>query len=133
MRTKEDKIAARREFSRRLQTMMMKKGLSQTELAAACKNIAPADVRFERDTISSYIRGIAFPTPKRLSVIATVLGCEPRDLVPVDFVPVAFTEPPRAPCRKFESLSDGTVWLTVNQAVPFDVALKVMEILKSVS
>lgn len=131
MSTKEDKYGARKEFSRRLQNAMIKKGLSQTELAAACRNVAKDDVRFERDTISTYIRAIALPSPKRLSVIAQVLGVEPRDLLPTDFVPVAFSEPQRSPSRKFESLSDGTVWLTVNQAVPFDTALKVMEMLKN--
>jgi transcriptional regulator with XRE-family HTH domain len=131
MSTKEGKYGARKEFSRRLQNAMIKKGLSQTELAAACRNVAKDDVRFERDTISTYIRAIALPSPKRLSVIAQVLGVEPRDLLPTDFVPVAFSEPQRSPSRKFESLSDGTVWLTVNQAVPFDTALKVMEMLKN--
>jgi transcriptional regulator with XRE-family HTH domain len=131
MSTEEGKYGARKEFSRRLQNAMIKKGLSQTELAAACRNVAKDDVRFERDTISTYIRAIALPSPKRLSVIAQVLGVEPRDLLPTDFVPVAFSEPQRSPSRKFESLSDGTVWLTVNQAVPFDVALKIMELLKT--
>lgn len=130
MSTKEDKHGARKEFSRRLQNAMIKKGLSQTELAAACRNAAKDDVRFERDTISTYIRAIALPSPKRLSVIAQVLGVEPRELLPNDFVPVAFSEPQRSPSRKFESLSDGTVWLTVNQAVPFDKALQIMEMLK---
>jgi transcriptional regulator with XRE-family HTH domain len=129
-KSKDDTAAARREFSRRLQTQMIAKGFNQTELAYECKRRAP-ELRFERDTISTYIRAIALPGPKRLSIISQVLGVEPNELLPNDFVPAAFTEPARTPSRKFESLTDGTVWLSVNQAVPFDTALKVMELLKN--
>ncbi len=131
MRDKIDKSAAREEFARRLQTAMLQKGLSQTELAVACKNIAPLDVRFERDTISTYIRAIAMPTPKRLAVIAKVLDTTAEELMPFDFLQPGFKAAPRTPVRSFDDIGDGMVWLTIKQAVPYGVALKVLALLEN--
>lgn len=127
-RDKDDNRAAREEFARRLQNTMISKGLSQTELAALCKQQAP-NVRFERDTISTYIRAIAIPVPRRLAVIAKVLDTTPESLLPTGYVPPGFQESPRIPERKLDDIGDGMVWLRINQAVPYGLGLKILGLL----
>lgn len=125
-----DVMARRMEFARRLQDRMIRKGWNQTELARRAKDHLPDGARMERDIISNYIRGRALPSVNNLRAICGALGCEPVDLLPPDMVPVGFRSPPHAPLREFKDMGDGNVWLSINQAVPFDVALKIMELLR---
>lgn len=125
-----DKTELRWEFARRLQEYMLKKGWNQTELANRTKKHVPEGHRFERDIVSNYMRGRALPSPVNLRAMCDAIGCEPDDLLPVDLVPASMQPAPKTPRRSFEDMGDGNVWLTVNQAVPFDVALKIMEMLK---
>lgn len=122
-------LAARKEFARRLQAAMIEKGFNQAELARRMQEQLP-DERIERDTISTYIRAIAKPSPHRLVIIAQVLGKDVSELLPVDVLPVAMQPQDNVPKREIKDMGDGNVWLTVNQAVEFATALKVLELLK---
>ena len=117
--------AVRREFARRLQKAMIEKGWTQSELARAAAPHAP-DKRRIRDNISKYIRGKVLPGPLHLAALAKALGMKPGDLLPsrptaggADASPFDIRE-----------TSDGNVWLRVNQAVPWDIALEIGRLLK---
>lgn len=121
--------AARHEFARRLQTAMIEKGMNQSDLARRMQELIP-DERVERDTISTYIRAIAKPSPRKLVVMAQILGKRVEELLPVDILPVAARKPDVVPKREMKDMGDGNVWISINQAVDFERALKIMELLK---
>lgn len=127
---KRARAAAKREFARRLQKAMIEKGWNQVELARAAQKHLPSE-RIERDTISNYIRAVAKPTPARLEAVAKALGCQPQDLYPPSIVPPAFKDPERKPALEMKDIGNGNVWLDIRQAVPFDLAIKIMALLKS--
>ena len=120
---------ARREFARVLQTAMIDRGMNQAELAEKCKLMAPK-IRFERDTISSYIRAIALPSPKRMAVIAKALGVDVSDITPKGYREPAF-EAERTPRRDMKDEGDGNVWIDVSQSVPYETALEILRLLKA--
>lgn len=126
--TNRDTRAARRAFARNLQAAMRDRGMNQADLAAKARLAAPG-TRFERDTISTYIRAVALPSPKRLKVISEVLGVKPDALLPDEYTPDALRED-RTPARNLQDEGDGNAFLEIRQSVPFDTALKILELLK---
>ncbi len=114
------------EFAKRLQRAMIRKGWNQSELARRAQPHMKGK-RLERDNISTYIRGNALPDPARLNALCQSLGIAPEDLLPSRGIPSAAD---KAPSFDVRDLQDGNVWLRVNQAVPWDVALKIMVLLK---
>ena len=64
----------KQEFGRRIYSLMLKKGMRQSDLARA------ADL--PRDSISVYIRGRSLPTPLSLQKLAGALGVKAEDLLP---------------------------------------------------
>jgi transcriptional regulator with XRE-family HTH domain len=71
---------ARVEFGKRLQRVMMAKGLSQSELARLAE--MHLGKHFGRDSVSQYIRGETLPNPQRLGALSKALGVEPEELLP---------------------------------------------------
>ncbi len=130
-KTKRTQIA-RDEFSRRLQGAMNEKGWNQTEMAKQAQ-LYMAEGRMERDIISTYVRAKALPSPVKLAAIASALGKTPEDLMPARAVPVgmrAASRPASTPAKEMRDLGDGNAWLTINQAVPYRVALKILTMLE---
>lgn len=109
------------EFGRRLHQLLLKKGMRQADLARA------AGVK--RDAISSYINGKALPEALNLRKIAEALGMEDQDLLPdtmraapdSGLVPLAIRTSASEP---------GRAWLTINQPVSTNVALKIAALLE---
>jgi transcriptional regulator with XRE-family HTH domain len=64
----------RKAFGRKVQTLMLKKGWNQSELARR------ADMG--RDNVSGYIRGKNTPNSKHLQKLADALGVTPDELFP---------------------------------------------------
>lgn len=120
--------AARAEFARRLSRILVDKGFSQADLARACQKINP-HIRIERDTISTYVRGIALPSPSRLVIIARALDVAPLDLLPDDIADYKFQEPTLEERTEFREMGDGTAYLNIQKKVPTGVALQVMALL----
>jgi len=118
--------AARAEFARRLSAAMIQKGWNQSELARRASDHY-ADKEIGRDSISVYMRGKALPTPLVLNAIAAALGVDPADLLPSRGVPSASAASPKMEAK---DMGDGTVWLRVNQQVPWQVALTIMAALQ---
>lgn len=126
----QDQTAARREFARRLQSALIERGMSQTDLAEELKRRLPGSKGASKHAISSYIRAIAKPRPEQLKVIAEILGTTPIALMPDKLLPPAARHEPRTPERKMEDLHNGNVWIEIRQAVPYETALKVLEMVK---
>jgi transcriptional regulator with XRE-family HTH domain len=115
------------EFANRLQARMIDKGYRQSDLARAAAANLPKGTKMGRDSISLYIRGKSLPSPTYLTAIAQALDCKPEDLMPVRGLPTAQEISPPLDVRE---MSDGNVWLRINQAVPWSIALEVMTALK---
>lgn len=119
--------AVKGEFARRLQERLIAKGMRQSDLARATALHMPKDTKFGRDSVSIYIRGKSLPGPTSLAAMAKALDCKPEDLMPSRGLPSANEASPSLDAKE---LADGNVWLRVNQAVPWDVAISVMSALK---
>ncbi len=115
------------EFARRLQAAMVAKGWRQSELARRAEGYLPGGKKFGRDSISLYIRGKTLPGPVLLEALCKALDKTPEDLLPTRGMPHAGDANPPLDVK---DLSDGNVWLRINQAVPWGKALEIMRILK---
>lgn len=116
------------EFARRLSAMLSEKGWNQTDLARAASDYLPAGKEMGRDNVSNYVRGKVIPSPTSLGAIAKALGCKPKDLLPERAARSAESIAP--PLSVTDGGEDGTVWLRVNQRVPWSVAIKIIQALK---
>jgi transcriptional regulator with XRE-family HTH domain len=116
--------AAREVFASRLQHTMLKKGWTQSDLSREASKHMP-NKKFGRDLISNYIRARMLPDARHAQALSKALGTSVEDLIPA--------RGPRdsvAPRMSTRDAGDGNAWLQINQAVPWAVALKVMQILQ---
>lgn len=118
-----------KDFARRLQGAMIDKGWNQSDLARQAAKHMP-NKNFGRDNVSKYLKGSSMPNPLRLAALSKALGAEPEALMPsvrgrLDAAMDAGTP--------FEMRAEGrnTAWVRVNQRVPLDVAMKIMNLLGS--
>ncbi len=115
-----------REFGKRLQNAMMERGWNQAELARAATRHT-AGKKLSRANVSNYIRGVALPGPMYLRALSKALGMNSEELLPARAYP---TVDEHAPPLDVKELDNGLAWLRVNQAVDWEVALKVLGLLK---
>lgn len=119
--------AAAAEFSKRLQFKMNEAGMRQSDLMRAAQPFLPPGKKFNRDHISHYIRGKHIPLPLYLEAIAKALGCKASDLLPG----MGLSNVEKASPFKMTEQEDGNVWVSINSAFPWEVALKIMALAKS--
>lgn len=108
-------------FGRRLYQLMLSRGWNQSELAR--------QANLPRDSISTYVRGVALPTPKSLRALADALGMQATDLLPNavenaiddDFPSVEMRVSPAAP---------NAAWVRINRLVSLSTAVKVIELIE---
>jgi transcriptional regulator with XRE-family HTH domain len=114
------------DFAKRLQDKLNDKGWTQSELA---RRMAPLlkESRIGRDNISKYVRGKVLPLPPALEAMAKVLGVESKDLLPTRATQAVADELSPLDVR---DIGGGRVWLQVNQAVDWDVALDIMRLVR---
>lgn len=120
--------AVKVEFAYRLQQALVKRGWNQSELARQATRFLPEGQEFKRDAVSTYIRGSSLPGPALLHAMARALRMDPEELLPTRGIPSAADNNPPEDVR---GLADGRAWLRINQAVDWDVALKILAILKT--
>ncbi len=118
--------AVRAEFANRLQKAMVDKGWNQSELARRASDHLK-EGKVGRDSVSGYIRGVTLPTPPKLAALALALGVEASYLVPARGTQSATQKNPPLDVR---AIDEDTVWLRINQAVEWPVALQIMNLLK---
>lgn len=117
--------AALVEFSKRLQTAVAEKGWNASELARQASLHMPGG-KMPRDNVSNYLRARSLPGPVRLHALCQALHCKPDELLPSRGIPAAGQDNPPVDLR---AMSDGKVWLRINQAVGWEQAIKVIELL----
>jgi len=116
------RVLTRAEFGKRLQSLMLKKGWNQSELARKCD--------LGRDSISQYVRGRSIPTPGNLNKLAGILGVEPEALFPNYDAQANAIEAATVEIKSIDSDAEH-MWLRVNMKVTAEKALEVLKILKS--
>lgn len=119
----------RLEFARRLTTLRVKKGWSQSELARRAAIHVP-DKTFGRDNISKYEKGTSTPLPLFLMALSKALNVNPGELMPeragtLD-APMEVTE-----TLEFKQVGRGRAWIRLNQEVPEDVAYAILGLLQN--
>ena len=115
------KYLSKQEFGRRLYNLMLAKGWHQSELARQSG--------LPRDRISTYIRGVAMPTPANVQALAKTLNIEPEALLP-NHVESAIDEDAPSFEMKSSTAAPGKAWLRVNRLVSFTTATKIAELLE---
>lgn len=117
-------------FAQRLQQAMLRKGLRQTDLAREATKHMPDGAEIRRDAVSKYIGAKFFPDPVKLTAMAKALGVQSTDLIPPTNAIPAGGE--KASLTSIRDMGDGTVWLRINEQVPWPLALKILDLLKGV-
>ena len=123
----------RQDFGRRLQQLLDQKGMNYSDLARAVWGKTTTKSGYEvaknRDRISVYVAGKAFPDPRNLKKIADTLGVEIADIAPEHVGDAMIDQQnPTYSITKVQGESD-KVFLRVNKLVPEQVAAKIMFLL----
>jgi transcriptional regulator with XRE-family HTH domain len=113
---------SKQEFGRRLQALMLAKDWNQSELARASG--------LGRDSISTYVRGQTFPTPKALRKLADALGVTTEELLPNSLMNALEGEFPAIELKQAAGHPD-KAWLRINRAVPFAVAAQIIALINA--
>ena len=116
------KHLTKQEFGRRLYGLMMSKGWNQSELAR--------QAGLPRDSISTYIRGTSFPTPKSLQALAEVFGMPPADLLP-NTIEAAIEEDVPSLEMKVSTTAPNLAWIRVNRLVSIDTATQIIALINA--
>lgn len=116
------KHLTKQEFGRVIYKLMMARGWNQSELARQ------ADL--PRDSVSTYVRGVSFPTPKSLQKLAKAFGMTPADLLP-NSIEAAIDEDTPSLEMKTSTSAPGAAWLRVNRLVSLSTAVKIIELVEA--
>jgi len=110
----------RARFGERLRLLMVGKGWNQSELAR--------QAGLPRDSISTYIRGAVYPTPKSMASLSDALGMTVEDLAGSKYGEAM--DGSNGLVVKVESLQDspGKSQLTINAVVSSSIAARVFEL-----
>jgi len=114
--------ASKAEFARRLYKLLLEKGWTQSDLARKA--------RLPRDSISTYVRGVAFPSKLSLDKLAKALGVKTEELTPAG-VEVMDARVRSSIEIKAADGHPGMAWIKVDQMCSFKAALQIAEILNN--
>ena len=112
----------RQEFGRDLWALMLRRGMSQSDLARRAG--------LGRDSISGYVRGRNLPEPRNAKKMADALGVTVHELYPGATENAMDTEHPAIEMRQAVG-QPGKAWLRVNRLVSFSTAAKIVALLEA--
>lgn len=115
----------KQEFGRRLQALLLERGMSQADLARAAE--AATGKKMGRDAISTYINGRSFPTPMSLNMLCKALGVEREELLPNSVMNATRDEHPAFEMRAAAG-HPGQAWVRMNRLLSFDTASKIVQL-----
>ena len=120
-------------FGQRLRQLLDQKGWNYSDFARAVWGKTTTKSGYEvaknRDRISVYVAGKAFPDPRNLKKMADALGIEIAELAPEHFGNAMIEQAnPAYSITKVQG-EDNKVFLRVNKIVPETVAAKIMFLL----
>ena len=116
------KHLTKQQFGRRLYQLMLARGWNQSELAR--------QAGLPRDSISTYVRGVALPTPKSLQALSKALDMLPAEVLP-NAIEAAVDEDHPSFEMKVSPSAPSTAWLRVNRLVSLSTATKIAELIES--
>lgn len=116
------KHLTRQQFGRRLYQLMLARGWNQSELAR--------QAGLPRDSISTYVRGVALPTPKSLQALSQALDMLASELLPNAVESAVDEDHPSFEIRVSPS-APSTAWLRVNRLVTLSTATKIAELIEA--
>ncbi len=114
-------------FARKLSELLRTNGWNQSELARQASLHMPEGGKFNRDNVSNYVRGRHLPGPVHLDALCKALHVKLDELLPPGSTPSAED---RLPLLDVRDLGDGTVYLRLNQQMPWEKALKILNVAK---
>lgn len=114
----------RQEFARRLSSVIMERGWSQSDLARAAG--------LGRDAISTYVRGRSLPGPLNLRKLADALGMSPHQLLPNAAENAVDNDVPAFEMRAAVGHPD-QVWVRLNRQLTLRQALAIARVLDAES
>lgn len=115
------KAISKEEFGHRLRQLMTDKGWSQSELARQ-SDLQP-------DAVSTYVRGLKFPSPANLAKLAGAFGIASDEVLPGAGSSV---ESPVPPAIEFtvSSTDPDRAKLHFSRDLPTDVALEILQLIR---
>lgn len=113
---------SKQEFGRRLYRIMTEKGLRQSELARR------ADL--PRNNVSSYVRGLSYPSRMSLVKMAKALGVEADILLPNHTESAIRSEESPDLSLKSSMAEPGMSWLIVNRQVSTSTGVRILNLLE---
>lgn len=114
------KALTKQELGRRLSAMLIERNMTQSDLSRA------ADLG--RDSISTYVSGKTFPTPKALQALAHALGVERSDLLPNEIMSAMDDQVPAVELKQAAG-HPGVAWLRVNRLMSFSTACEIIKLI----
>lgn len=108
------------EFARRLYKRMVERGWTQSELSR--------QAGLNRDAVSTYVRGVSFPTPVNLDRLAKALGVEPAALLP-NIVNTAIERDTPELELKVSPARPDEAYIRINRRVSMSVALQIFDLI----
>lgn len=119
-------------FSRKLNELMARQGMSQSDLARAVwgSTIDPRgrDTAKNRDRISHYTRGSQLPEARTMKLLATALGVDPTELSPSRSLPSTPGSAREVSLTTIGGRSDVAL-VSVNKMLPMSYAVRVLALL----
>jgi transcriptional regulator with XRE-family HTH domain len=116
----------KQEFGRRLSAILVERHMSQSDLVRLIED--RTNERVGRDSISTYINGRSFPTPKTLGIICSALGVARDELLPNASIQAMNDEHPAIEMRQAAG-HPGKAWLRINRLMSFGVAAQIVGII----
>ena len=125
-------------FAIRLLAAMERKGWTQAETARQVAKRLPPGHRFDRAHVNHYVRGRATPRGERLKALTAALGLASPGSAGAG-APIVYETARASPAAKSAStarisardVGDGRALLEITEAVPWQLALRVLEMLKN--
>lgn len=113
---------SKQEFGRKTYKLMVGKGWRQSDLARAAG--------LERNSISNYLRGKAYPSRHSLDALSKALGVKSEDLLP-NITEAAIKDEMEPDFSIRSSIADPSrMWLHINREVSSSTAAKIATLLE---
>lgn len=124
----EGRSAVAKAFGERLRHILAEHRLNQSEFA---RRVAKHGLKkFERSSVSGYVKGKTIPLPPQVAAMAAALHLSSEELLPSA---TAISPPPSRDLKTPIFLWDGgeTMEVYINQRLPSDIATEIMNLVKS--
>lgn len=119
----------KQEFGRRLQSLLDDRAWNQSDLVRAVNAHFPdLDKPFGRDSVSTYINGRSFPTPKSLNMLCVALGVTRKELLPNSIGQAMNDEHPALELRQAAG-HPGKAWVRINRMMKFGTAAEIVRLI----